>query len=76
MSARSERLLRSTQETADQVEAPPSAVANEPILDETRRVADELSMGADLGAPNSLAPAQVLLCIHIVGLTGHHRSCS
>src|SRR5271165_353134 len=40
------------QETADQVEAPPSAVANEPIFDETRRVAlDELSMGADLEAP-------------------------
>jgi hypothetical protein len=40
------------QETADQVEALPSAVANEPIFDETRRVAlDELSVGADLEAP-------------------------
>jgi hypothetical protein len=41
-----------TQEIADQVEAPPSAVVNEPIFDETRRVAlDELSVGADLEAP-------------------------
>jgi hypothetical protein len=40
------------QETANQVEAPPSAVANKPIFDETPRVAlDELSMGADLETP-------------------------
>jgi hypothetical protein len=37
---------------AVRIQAPPSAVANEPIFDETRRVAlDELSMGADLEAP-------------------------
>src|ERR1700687_2142923 len=41
-----------TQEIADQVEAPPSALTSEPIFDETCRVAlDELSVGADLEAP-------------------------
>src|SRR6266699_3419311 len=57
------------QETADQVEAPPSAVASKPIFDETCRVAlDELSVGADLEAPEQPAPAQVLFCIHHHGL--------
>jgi hypothetical protein len=44
------------QETANQVEAPPSAVANEPILGETRRVADELSVGADPDFRGGLCP--------------------
>jgi hypothetical protein len=45
------------QETADQVEAPPSAVANEPIFDETRGVAlDELSVGADPDFRGGLCP--------------------
>jgi hypothetical protein len=41
-----------TRQTADQVEAPPSAVASEPVFDQTRCVAlDQLSVGADLQAP-------------------------
>ena len=54
-----------TQEIADQVEAPPSAVASEPVFDETRRVElDELSVGSTLQAPEQPAPAQVLFCNH------------
>ena len=54
-----------TQEIADQVETPPSALASEPVFNETRRVAlNELSVGADLEAPEQPTPDQVLFCIH------------
>jgi hypothetical protein len=54
-----------TQETADQVEAPPSTVASEAEFNETRGVAlDELSVGSVLEAPEQPAPAQVLFRNH------------
>src|SRR5450631_217260 len=41
-----------TQEIADQIEAPPSAVTSEPVLGQTRRVdLDQLSVGSALQAP-------------------------
>src|SRR5215510_12573116 len=54
-----------TQETTDQVEAPPSTVASEAELNETRVVVlDELPMGSVLEALEQPAPAQVLFCNH------------
>ena len=54
-----------TQETADQVEASPCAVANEAVFDETRCVElDELTVGSALEAPEQPAPAQVFFCNH------------
>ena len=49
-----------TQEAADQIEAPPSAVASEPVFDETHCVTlDKLFVGTVLKAPEQPAPAQV-----------------
>src|ERR1700675_86743 len=54
-----------TQEIADQVEAPPSAIATEPLFDETHRVMlDKLSVGTILEALEQPAPAQILICNH------------
>ena len=52
-------------ETAGHVEAPPCAVASEPVFDEPRRVElDQLSVRSTLQAPKQPAPAQVLFCNH------------
>jgi hypothetical protein len=49
-------------ETAGHVEAPPCAVASEPVFDEARRVElDQLSVRSTLQAPKQPTPAQVML---------------
>jgi hypothetical protein len=46
-----------TQQIADQIEAPQSALASEPLFDEARRVElNELSVGSTLQAPEQPAP--------------------
>ena len=46
-----------TQQIANQAEAPPRALASEPVFNETRREAlDELSVGSDLEAPEQPTP--------------------
>ena len=54
--------LRSNSGDRRPIEAPPSAMANEPVFDETRRVElNELSVGSTLQAPEQPAPVKYLL---------------
>ena len=55
-----------TQEPANHIETSPSAMANEPVFDETRRVAlDKLTVRPALETPEQLASAQVLFALHL-----------